>query len=317
MKKLLITVLMLLTHVCVAQVNLVLNPSFEDTVSCPMGGDELYKAEFWSGFRGTPDYFHTCCKSTNCVVGVPNNDFGSQYPHSGNAFAGMISYDLTGAPYREYLGVQLLSPTVVNQKYYLSFYINWSGKLGFTIAHNKIGCSLSSIQYSKTNPYDINNAPLAFTDSILDDSIGWSKVELSFISDSIYNFLILGNFFVDSLVDTLHLGQFNVHCYYYIDDVCLSTDSNFCKTYTSNLEELKQDKLYVFPNPANNSIQIENINSNFNITIYDVFGNLVLRKKYSSENKTINLEAISNGIYYISIKTDEKIYTKKLIIQHY
>ena len=98
--------------------NLVQNGSFEDTVSCPLGGDQLYKAIHWYKFRETPDYFHTCCILSNCVVGVPSNVFGFQYPHSGNAYAGMTTFDLTGAPFHEFLAVQLLSPTIINQKYY-------------------------------------------------------------------------------------------------------------------------------------------------------------------------------------------------------
>ena len=208
--------------------NLVPNPSFEDTVVCPIAGDELYKAQFWSAFRASPDYFHTCCNQSNYVVGVPQNDLGYQYPHSGNAYAGMITYDLTGSPYREYLGVLLTNPLVTGTKYFLSFYLNWSGKIGFTIANNKIGVVISDSLYTPSSPYPINNNPIVYCDSIITDSIGWFKVNLSFIANSSGNYLIFGNFFDDLNTDTMNLGMFNQHAYYYIDDVCLSVDSNLC-----------------------------------------------------------------------------------------
>lgn len=294
--------------------NLVPNPSFEDTVSCPLGGDQLYKAEHWHAFRASPDYFHSCCISTNCVVGVPNNDFGYQYPHSGNAYAGMITYDLTGAPYREYLAAHLTNPTSPGIKYYFTCYINWSGKPGFTIANNKFGIALSNILYDSANPYPISNNPIVYSDSIYADSLGWSKVELSFIASGNDEYLVLGNLFDDLQTDTINLGQFNVHSYYFIDDVCLSVDSNFCALFTGINSPL-QNQLSILESSyfiSDNQLSLKFLDKTAikNIEIYNVQGQLV--KKLNTNASEILLDIKRLQLYFVKILLNQKIYTFKI-----
>src|SRR5690349_11568305 len=98
MKKTLLVLLFFNSHSSFAQ-NLVQNPSFEDTISCPTSIDQLFKAINWYSFRDSPEYFHECDNPINGAVGVPENSFGYQYPHSGSAYAGIIPYDFDGAPY--------------------------------------------------------------------------------------------------------------------------------------------------------------------------------------------------------------------------
>ena len=207
------------------QVNLVPNPSFEDTVACPIYADQVDHALYWYQCRGTPDYYNYCSNVLGPYVGVPNNWCGFQYPHSGDAFAGMIPYDVTSAPYREYIGVPLLSPTIIGQKYYATLWVSWNGTIGFGLVINKLGITLSTVQYSSANPYPITNNPIAYSDSIYTDSVGWGKIRLSFIADSSYQYLMLGNFFDDALTDTVHLGLWSQHAYYYIDDVIVDENT--------------------------------------------------------------------------------------------
>ncbi len=316
MKKLILLILTFACTFCNAQINLVPNPSFEDTVSCPLGGDQLYKAINWYSFRNTPDYFHSCCINVNCGISVPNNIFGYQYPHSGEAYAGMISFDLTGNNYREYLGVNLQYPTIPNQKYYVTFYVSWGATLGFTIAHNKLGVNLSTVSYSQTNPYPISNNPKAFTYNSIIDSIGWSKIQLSFTADSAYNYLILGNFFDNSNTDTLNLGQFNVHSYYYVDDVCLSTDSVYCSDFTTNLKYsnvIKNDLVesYIYKGDR----LILNFNEKYKdkiISIYTELGQLIAFKLTDQKSIDIELKNMHNSIVFLNIISDNKFFTKKL-----
>lgn len=294
------------------------NPSFEDSIACPLGGDQLYKAINWYSFRNTPDYFHTCCTNQTGVVGVPNNIFGYQIPNSGNAYAGMIAYDLTGQDYREFLGVDLISPTIVNQKYYCTFYISWAVSLGYTIAINKIGIELSKNLFSTTNPYPINNFPIAYSDTIIQDSIGWRKMQFSFIADSAYEYLIIGNFFNNLNTDTLNLGQFNVHSYYYIDDVCLSTDSVYCSIFTlvNQIEPKYLDKII-----KSYSIQNHSLNLSFyqyflekKIFIYSTLGQKIFCKNTYSSNEIVNLP-LTNSLYILKVYFQNGVETIKILNQ--
>ncbi len=67
------------------QVNLVLNPSFEDTIQCSVGTSQIEGyVMFWRGADG--DYFNANCQGFNTEV--PSNVFGSQLPRTGAAYAG-------------------------------------------------------------------------------------------------------------------------------------------------------------------------------------------------------------------------------------
>jgi hypothetical protein len=122
--------LFVLNHlVQIAAQNLVPNPSFEDTVECPTSVTEIFKAENWVSFRETPDFYHGCDNNINGIVGVPSNWICYQDAHTGMAYAGMITYELTGAPpsQREYLAIKLIDATEIGQQYTLTFYTNFAG----------------------------------------------------------------------------------------------------------------------------------------------------------------------------------------------
>jgi putative ABC transport system permease protein len=61
-----------------AQVNLVVNPSFETHSLCPSNtGADVDKAIGWDTCRSSADYFHTC--GTNSFSQIPKNYFGYTY----------------------------------------------------------------------------------------------------------------------------------------------------------------------------------------------------------------------------------------------
>ncbi|MBL7927362.1 MAG: T9SS type A sorting domain-containing protein [Bacteroidia bacterium] len=312
MKKLLIIFLMLLARICSAQLNLVPNPSFEDTVSCPTSAFEISKADNWYSCRSTPDYFNICCNLYSGIVGVPNNVLGYQFPRTGNAYAGLIPYDINGLLGWEYIGTTLLTPTIIGQKYFVTFYISLADNTLFAI--NKFGIKLTMTPYSFNNPYPVNNSSLIYSDSIIIDTTGWSKIQLSFVADSNYQYLMLGNFFDYSLTDTV--GSNRTFAYYYFDDICMSTDSVYCDNYTglnhstSNQPQtiiknsyLKDDKLKVIFN--DNYIEKE-------ILIYSVSGQLLNTTKTMDQQIDIMLPG-SSTIYFLCVYEKSKMESKKII----
>ena len=69
----------------------------------------------------------------------------------------------------------------------------------------------------------------------------------------------------------------------------------------------------IFPNPANNKI---NINADIpfqSVEIYNIEGKQVLSSKNS---KSIDVSLLTNGIYIIAIHTNTSVIRKKLLISH-
>lgn len=76
------------------------------------------------------------------------------------------------------------------------------------------------------------------------------------------------------------------------------------------IENQKENNSFnVYPNPAKNTITIDGEYTNANI--YDVFGKLVLT---TEAQKSINISALENGVYFVNINKDNNTIIKKITI---
>lgn len=306
MKKFLLSSFVFLSLFVKAQVNLVVNPSFEDYTSCPTWGGQIYKAIGWDVFSGSPDYFNPCGASG---LQVPSNSFGYQQAANGISYGGIITY-YNGSLAREIMGDSLSSLLVPFEKYYLSFKINRADDtvvVGYST--NKIGAKFSTV---KLFPVNINNSAHIYNNSVITDTLNWLRISGSFIADSAYKYLMIGNFF-DDINTTVTNQSSGIYAYYYIDEVCLSTDSLFCANYTTSINEFQStNEILIFPNPADNEVFIQtNISSD--MSVYNSLGQNILYSPMSKSTKrVINTSEWKEGLYLININS--KAY--KLIIHH-
>ena len=286
--------------VCKAQ-NLVPNPSFEDTVSCPTSYAQMSTAVAWSDYRGSPDNFNPCNTS---VVSVPNNVFGFQYAHTGNAYAGFGAYQvglLNGA--REDLGAQLIQPLVIGQKYFISFYVSRANNdiLAIGAACNKLGMRFSTVAYSYATPVPLDNFAQVYTDSIIIDTLNWTKISGSFIADFTYEYLMVGNFFTDSFTSYSQYDSTDIQGYYFVDDIVVSTDS----TLTIVINENNQpDDFLLYPNPFNYELKVTLEGNNFcDIILYDLTSRILMKQSFSN-SISINTEQLARGIYIYEVRNN-------------
>ena len=79
---------------------------------------------------------------------------------------------------------------------------------------------------------------------------------------------------------------------------------------TSNNEQVT-----VYPNPATNSFQVEFMGSGEKLMqVYDVNGKLVLSQTIHNGKATIDVSSLTNGIYNISISSNEGVINKRVVI---
>lgn len=292
---------------CKAQVNLVQNPGFENNSACPFTLAEVDKAISWDSCRSTPDYFNLC--GINSEAQVPFNAVGYQQPAQGNAYCGFITYD-PNTFYREIIVGQLSLPLIISQKYYITFKVNRADS-NFVVGYstNKIGVKFSKVKQKHTL---INNVAHFYSNNVIIDKTNWTKLSGSFIADSAYNYIMIGNFFDDANTTVINDGT-GTFGYYYIDEVCVSTDSLFASTYVTDVRESNEESHFkIYPNPANNTIQLR-CGQNQDFKIYNSYGteiNFVLETKYNEPY--INCSSWQAGLYYMKIKNAYK----KLIVKH-
>lgn len=78
-------------------------------------------------------------------------------------------------------------------------------------------------------------------------------------------------------------------------------------------EEVSSFKIY--PNPATNNVVYVTANSNTdkNVTVYDVFGKVVLKDRITSN--MLNISSLVPGVYVIQLSFDNKRMTRKLVVK--
>lgn len=329
MKKIIITYLIFaFTNLFYCQQNLVQNGSFEDMVSCPINGF-ITNCQGWYSYSSSPDYFNSCVPSLY-AYSIPNNLHGFQSPASGQAYSGIYTYIEGETDYslnREILGSNLVSSLIIGQKYYVSLKVSLgtnTPNTGHSLATNKIGALFSTVPFSNTNSSTIppiENFAHVYTDSIIKDTINWTTVFGSFIADSFYTHISIGNFFKVNNTDTIHLianNPFTPNSYYYIDDICVSTDSSFCANflYTGLKSKVVVNKINVYPNPTcgNLKISLPNNNDSTTIEVFNLFG-LRVYCINSKQITDLDLSFLEDGLYELLISNDKNQYKTKVIIQ--
>ena len=87
-------------------------------------------------------------------------------------------------------------------------------------------------------------------------------------------------------------------------------------TGVSDLKSISKE-LNLFPTPATDNITIENISGIFNdaeITITNLLGAVVYKNFYSGKKINIELNLFNNGVYYLSVNSNDIKEVRKIII---
>ena len=217
------------------QVNLVLNPSFEDTaVHLVHGGNNIKDARYWNSLDTLSSY--SICRSTFVSVynsdpsfHIPsNNTFFYQWPRTGNscAFIEIYGWDPWLGEYRNYTQGRFKQKLLANHQYCVSFYVNLSNKA--TRAIDRIGAyiddgTIDSISAcSHPIPYiipQIENPAFNY----ISDTLNWVKVEGVYTASGHERFITIGNFYSNANTHTLTVpgwvsGPLSA---YLLDDVSL------------------------------------------------------------------------------------------------
>ncbi len=295
--------------------NLVPNPSFEDTIYCP-NIDETSALKNWSSYSASPDYYNVCANA------VPNNGFGYQIPANGQAYCGLyIYYDQTDTNYREMLGTQLSYPLISGQKYFVTMKASLANSAN--CASNNICILFSTKPFIDTNmtfsTWQIKNHSNLRSQNIITDTLSWTTISGVFIADSAYNYIVVGNFYNNYKTNKILYSGTNCFAYYYIDDICVSTDSIACNWPVNITEMERKDVMKIFPTPFNNftivTIPDENISvNNSSFTVYDLLGKEVMRESISQKTFIIQRGSLKEGIYLLQLNIQDNIYRKKIII---
>lgn len=203
--------------------NIIPNPSFETYSAVPIGW--FYKGQhftrvmkYWSAATtASPDVFGP-------GVRVPTvwaqKGFGNQFSHTGKSMIGMTVYGCdNGKPHcREYVQIQMKEPLVIGQEYYVEF---WLAHLPRSLQVDNIGVYFAPEKLEVKLDALLEYEPQVKAEKIVNASgQTWAKVSGKFVAETEGEYLVLGNFYPDSVTQTKAYRRDNYnYAYYYVDDV--------------------------------------------------------------------------------------------------
>jgi hypothetical protein len=285
--------------------NLVVNPSFETHDTCPDYLGQVSRATDWYSIRMTPDYYNVC--APNLSSKVPENWFGNAKPASGNAYIGIgSSWAGNSYVFPECVGSKLLAPLAIGKKYFVSFkvFLSQKGNPYQWCGVNKLGALFSTVLYTEKKPAPICNCSQVYTNKIIVDTSNWVRISGFFIADSNYIYIGVGRFFDYPSTNSIQIAGTQCNAYYFLDDVCVSTDSVYANNYSwpGNKGANEEKDILIYPNPFLNQLTVKLKNYNYSeIVLYDILSRQFIKQTFY-DSIELNTEHLSSGVYVYSIR---------------
>lgn len=298
--------------ICSGQ-NLIPNPSFEDTVNCPLFIGQLNYATFWfSPTPATPDYYNECSSVFWPVsVNIPNTFVGFQYSRSGVGMAGLFPWYTTNG--REYIEVPLDSTLIVNVCYHFEMYINRANES--TYESYNLGAYFSdTLIYSSVDSVLPLIPQVANVPGNLPDTLNWTLVSGDFIALGGEKFLTIGNFEDDLGTDTILINPSgNSGNYIYIDDVSLTRIPLI--ECASSIMEQKENVITIYPNPFADNLKVEvNNYEPTEIIFFDITSRKIFQQTFANIT-IINTEQLAKGMYLYEVRNTNGIIKNGKVIK--
>ncbi|MBK8707540.1 MAG: T9SS type A sorting domain-containing protein [Flavobacteriales bacterium] len=296
---------------CEAQ-NLVPNGSFEETDSCWQINTWYYPETGplgWFSTAGSGDYYLSCL-TYGAFNGVPLSAWAFQYPQEGSSYVGVITYSVN-AQSREFFAIELAAPLQVGSTYYASFYASasWNGFEQYPqcyLASSHVGMrfTVEAQQWDFGDPLPPfpNSAQVDYP-AILADTVNWVLVSASFVADSAYRYVLIGNHFDNAHTDTLHLGSSiqYARAHTLIDNVCVSLDPLGCPL-VNGIAVGAENNLVFFPNPVSDVLRIQGVAPGQRVSVQDVCGRLIWWETGTGREMSWDVQGSAPGMYLLRVE---------------
>ena len=318
-----LSALLLLARFGIAQENLILNPSFEQSSSIPNSlGQYHFCEDWWDPSVWSTDYYTSLTNSSNQNF-IPTNFFGNQDCSFGNYYLGIIlvvwQYSLNDfSNFRvEYAAGKFLHTLEKDKIYQFEFWISKAEK--GLLKTNAIDLIITYDTIVDVNNFETYGYKLWSESTPMDDTLNWVKISTCFKAKGNEKAFVIGNFhqknevikvLSDNPVDPA--GELD---YRYLDNFSLIECPSCCP------DQFEDEPLvYVSSNPSTSGdpgiIELWlHPNTTGNLKLYDAAGRLKANESYSSVLNVFLLNDLAKGLYqYVYQTSDGVLESGKVLI---
>jgi hypothetical protein len=303
----LVPVIVSISNAC-AQ-NLVPNGSFEQLSTCPDNWEQVDHATGWSSYRGSPDLYNACSPGTS--FSVPSNLFGTVGAAEGSGYVGLYTYLADLENRREYVGRALSAPLVPGVLTQVTFKVTSCGG-GGALFSQQYWCNGIGVRFSMSQWYQpefttstLNEADV-FAAQVVPFSSNWYTVSGTFVPDSAYTHIVLGNFFGDGLTvvqNAVPPGS-TPGAYYFVDDICVTQGgAQTCHLITSVQNNDASAQRPAYFDPTDGSIHVPVGSRRAVVDLLDASGRIARTDISGSSSREVTFSAndLSSGVYVVNV----------------
>lgn len=225
MKKIIYTLVSLISIGSIAQENLVPNPSFEEVDGKIKEGGKIDLAYPWtSATLKKVDLYSADSKDDE--FSVPTNGYGEEKAQNGTNYVGINFYGYRGRSPKSYLQTELLKELEAGKKYCVKFHVSFSDRSKY--ASNNLGVHISNEAISSNDEGDLNFKPqiMKLRNSPVEKQFDWTPICGTYEALGGEKFITIGNFFSEENTVTERVkqsrefsGAQKMDGYYYLDNV--------------------------------------------------------------------------------------------------
>lgn len=283
---------------------------------CPGGTGRIEYAVPWldpgEDQSGESDYFHAC--ATVPGVSTPDNTFGFQVPHSGEAYAGLYAFHSASPDYREYIMVPLATPLLPGKCYRFSMQVSLANVSRYAIS--SLGVHFSDTALLQTNWGPAMVTPqLDGVGALLADTADWMGVSGDYVAQGGEMYMTIGNFHDDASTTGIVIdGTFAwYYSYYYFDDVSLVRIDEGYGTAAEFENQLPS--VSIAPNPMRDQLLIRTgINGTLTLILHDAAGRCALQEKFNNE-LVLSVGNLPPGIYACELRDQHRTILRRRVIK--
>jgi len=118
-----------------------------------------------------------------------------------------------------------------------------------------------------------------------------------------------GKVLIDGEFSNVYLGEFGT---YRINSVCVISRTD-CEITSAN--SLKVNNMNVYPNPADEILNLDLGSDKYNVLITDISGKLIKEINNVSGIRTVDISELSSGTYYVKASNNSEIKSAKVVVK--